>query len=233
MTPIYWALLPGLDGTGELFRWFLPHLVEERTIVVTYPSRPSWSFEDYVDHALATLAPEQPCVVIAESFSGPIALRLAQRTANIVGLVLVASFVTCPNPLLKVLPAPLWAALHNFAMSETLLRLLCLGRNATVEQLGLLKKVASAIPSNVLAARLGLLRTLDETDSLVRVRVPVLSVVAAQDRLVTADVATRSQSGMRTAVVDGPHFLLQARPAECWRTIGAWWQALDRTQPYD
>jgi pimeloyl-ACP methyl ester carboxylesterase len=233
MTPVRWVLLPGLDGTGELFRWFLPYVIDERAVVVTYPSRPPWSLEDYVDHAFAALAPEQPCVVIAESFSGPIALRLAQRAASIVGLVLVASFVTCPNPLLKALPASLWAALHSFAMSETLLRLLCLGRNATIEQLGLLKKVARAIPLDVLGARLGLLRRLDETDSLASVRVPVLSVVAAQDRLVTAEVAACGQPAMQTAVIDGPHFLLQARPAECWRTIDAWWRALERAHPYD
>jgi pimeloyl-ACP methyl ester carboxylesterase len=233
MTRVRWILLPGLDGTGELFRWFLPYVGDERAIVVTYPTRASWSLDDYVDRAHAALVPEQPCIVVAESFSGPIALRLAQRNANIVGLVLVASFVTCPNPLLKALPVSLWAALHDAVMSRTLLRLLCLGWDAKIEQLALLETVACAIPADVLGARLSLLRGLDETHRLASARVPILTVAAAQDRLVKVEIALRGQSGVQTAIVDGPHFLLQARPAECWRTIDSWRRALDRAHPYD
>jgi pimeloyl-[acyl-carrier protein] methyl ester esterase len=225
MTPIHWLLLPGLDGSGELFRWFLPYVAVERKKVVSYPANASWTLEDYVDHVQVGLASEQPCIVIAESFSGPIALRLLQRNANIVGLVLVASFITCPHPVLKVLPLSLWARMRSVALSETLLRLLCLGRDATAERLEVLKNVTRAIPTDVLGARLGVLRRLDETSNFRRARVPILSVVAAQDRLVMPGSRPQHQPNTQTAVIEGPHFLLQTHPSQCWRTIDTWSRA--------
>jgi len=70
------VLLPGLDGTGELFAPLLQALGDRcPTSVVRYGAE--LTFDEYVESAGKAL-PDQ-CVLIAESFSGPFAIALAAR----------------------------------------------------------------------------------------------------------------------------------------------------------
>ena len=67
------VLLPGMDGTGDLFAPLLSALPPAlRTIVVRYPcDRP-------LGYAGRTRGPkDQPFVLLGESFSGPIAAAIA------------------------------------------------------------------------------------------------------------------------------------------------------------
>jgi predicted alpha/beta hydrolase family esterase len=90
MSGIRWILLPGLDGSGELFEWLVRCRPHDEMYVVRYPAHADWRIDDYVAHADATIGSDLPCVVIAESFSGPIALKLQRCNASIAGVVLVS-----------------------------------------------------------------------------------------------------------------------------------------------
>ena len=98
------VLLPGMDGTGELFSPLLKELGPDiQTVVVRYPDLPL----DYAAHeafARARLPSTGPFVVLGESFSGPIAISLAASSPDgMCGYVLCASFVRSPRKILNAL----------------------------------------------------------------------------------------------------------------------------------
>jgi pimeloyl-ACP methyl ester carboxylesterase len=96
------VLLPGMDGTGDLFAPLVaalgPHM---RTIIVRYPDEPL----DYASHeeiARAALPLGHPFILLGESFSGPIAVSIAASApTGLRGYVLCCSFVRSPRRLLR------------------------------------------------------------------------------------------------------------------------------------
>ncbi|WP_150132183.1 alpha/beta fold hydrolase [Dokdonella koreensis] len=117
----------------ERFREALPRGTRLR--IVSYPDRSAWTLDDYVEHVERSLPPGERPLIVAESFSGPIALRLLCRRADLAGLVLVASFDGCPNPLLAVANAIPAAVVKAIATSPHLLRFFCLGHDVPPEGL--------------------------------------------------------------------------------------------------
>ena len=70
------VLLPGLDGTGLLFEPLLAALPSSiRTQVVAYPPDQSLSLAEYAA-LVRKLLPKGDVVLLAESFSGLVALSL-------------------------------------------------------------------------------------------------------------------------------------------------------------
>ena len=98
-TRISLLLLPGLDGTGRLFTPFARCL--ERSFdatVITYPPDRLRNYEE-LSAEVARALPEPPFFIIAESFSGPVALKVAAREPpGLKAVILTASFVSNPRP---------------------------------------------------------------------------------------------------------------------------------------
>ena len=96
------VLLPGLDGTGILFEPLARALgVDLDVRVVRYPSDPTLGYRELESLARAALPTDRPFVILGESFSGPIAIRLAADSPpGLVGLILVVTFARNPYPLL-------------------------------------------------------------------------------------------------------------------------------------
>src|SRR5688572_22228863 len=97
------VLLPGLDGTGKLFAPLLGALEPEfECQVVSYPD----SLTDYAAHEAhvrAVLPKDRPFMVLGESFSGPIAVRLgANPPPSLAGIILSASFLRSPHAWLGI-----------------------------------------------------------------------------------------------------------------------------------
>jgi pimeloyl-ACP methyl ester carboxylesterase len=223
MTSLRWLLLPGLDGSGALFEPFLECLAGIDAVVVRYPDRLRADLDAHAHHAAAAIGDAQRCIVVAESFSGPVALRLQRRDPRVEAVVLVASFVRCPHPLLRVLPLSLIAAFARHLVSRPLLRMFCLGEHAPQERVDELRNAVQVLPADVMRTRLALLRSLDESAALLAVRVAVLHLRATRDRLVSASLRAAAPRGsFREIDIDGPHFLLQACPDACRRAIVEW-----------
>jgi pimeloyl-ACP methyl ester carboxylesterase len=94
------VLLPGIDGTGELFRPFTealpPQFIPQ---VISYPTSGPQSYDDLVHVVNRALPPTKHFVLLGESFGGPLALKVAsQSIPNLRAVVLCATFVLNPLP---------------------------------------------------------------------------------------------------------------------------------------
>ena len=100
MQPIYLVLLPGLDGTGLLFQPLLEALPNTiKPIIVSYPPDKILGYEELLPIVLEHLPKAASFILLGESFSGPLAIKVAAtKSNNLKGLVLCASFVRCPFP---------------------------------------------------------------------------------------------------------------------------------------
>jgi pimeloyl-ACP methyl ester carboxylesterase len=104
-TPLDTVLLPGFDGTGRLSRYFADALPPQLTpSVIAYPPDAPESYSDLEARVRSLLPSDRAFAIVAESFSGPIAIRIAaKRPKGLVALVLVGTFVHNP-----VRFAPTW-----------------------------------------------------------------------------------------------------------------------------
>jgi pimeloyl-ACP methyl ester carboxylesterase len=216
--PALLLLLPGFDGTGELFAPLQSSLGNSvHTTVVRYQDERI--LEDYVESA-AALLPEQDAVLVAESFSGPVALMLMSRyPQRIRRAVLCATFVTSPfRPLTQLArfvpelffgPAPTQPAV---------LRTFCFDATTDEELMAKALAVIRSVPAGTIKQRLNLLSDLDVGPLLSGIEAPVLYLQAMQDRIVGPQLTQQLVSGLpqvEVRQIDGPHLLLQCRPQEC------------------
>ncbi|MEM8682629.1 MAG: alpha/beta hydrolase [Pseudomonadota bacterium] len=218
------VLLPGLDGTGRLFGPLLTFLdADDRSQVVTYPVDRLLSYAQLETRVRSAL-PNEPFVVLGESFSSPIAIRLAaSRPSNLRGVVLCCGFARNPRPglgsLLPVLP---YLPIHGRAPS--LARNVLLGAVDPALR-ALLEDTLSGVSAEVIRHRLREIATVDVRDALAEIEVPLLYLKAGQDRLVpssnVADVSERVGS-VEVETFDGPHLLLQVLPEDCATAIQDW-----------
>ena len=91
-------LLPGLDGTGELFLDFLAALPELWTAtIVTYPTDRFLRYSDLRPYVGAAVPQLEPFVLVAESFSTPLAVWYAATAPpNLTAVVICTGFVGNP-----------------------------------------------------------------------------------------------------------------------------------------
>src|ERR1700677_3088878 len=83
------VLLPGLDGTGILSRQFVDAIGESvETQIIAYPTDQPLGYAELEKLVREALPRDRPYVVLGESFSGPVAIRLgAKPPAGLVGLI--------------------------------------------------------------------------------------------------------------------------------------------------
>jgi pimeloyl-ACP methyl ester carboxylesterase len=148
MTTISAVLLPGLHGTSELLRPFIaaspPGI---RTIAVDYPEN-----ESSIDR-LGLFARERlpdSCIVIAESFSGPIGVRLA-TDRRVRALVLCSSFVSSPS--MQALRYLAITPLFSIPLPGFVIRTLLSGRSADPAIVTAVQTVMRRLAPTVIAER--------------------------------------------------------------------------------
>jgi len=98
------VLLPGLDGTGKLFEPFIAMFSSKYTVqAIAYPEDMHDDYDMYIAFVKTQLPREEEYVLIAESFSGYIAYKIAvDKPKNLKQVVFVATFLTNPRPFLSV-----------------------------------------------------------------------------------------------------------------------------------
>ncbi|NTJ44683.1 alpha/beta hydrolase [Agrobacterium larrymoorei] len=217
-------LLPGLDGTGIMLQDIADEL--SATIDVQIISYPGNVFLNY--DALAQLARDQLPVgdvfVVGESFSGPVALRLAQiEPKKVKAVVLAASFgrLDLPfKPILKLLSA----AISPDIVPRHLLSSILLGEDSTPQRREKLRKALASVAPRVLAARAGEALDVDLLGNGAAIEQPVLYLQASRDRLIPKTMATNLRAiaqRLEVKVIDAPHFLFQTAIEDCASSIRA------------
>jgi pimeloyl-ACP methyl ester carboxylesterase len=213
------VLLPGLDGTGILFRPLIEALPPEiRTLTCTYPGDEFLPPARLAETVEARISGIGDVVILAESWSGLVCLELLRRNPNnIAGVIFVACFAAPPRPALLALSRLLpLSVLMRLPPPASLVRRYCLGAGAAPEQLALFREALAAVRPEVLAARLGSMSKIGPYAE--PVAPTACYVQATTDRLVPAraEMAFSAMApNLEIARVAGPHFLLQARPGEC------------------
>ncbi|HMK84460.1 MAG TPA: alpha/beta fold hydrolase [Steroidobacteraceae bacterium] len=216
-------ILPGLDGTGirlgEFVRRLGPHVA---TRVVGYPCDEPLGYADLERLIRAALPTDRRFVLLGESFSGPLAIRIAaDPPPHLAGLILCGTFARNPYPWLRW-ARPLAVRFPVKSLPRWLRAPLLWGsadpRSAPVRRM----RATSSVATPVIRHRIGEILAVDETRSLARVRTPTLILTARSDRLVPRSAISRLLRGLPGAHVeeiDGPHLLLQVRPGECAHSV--------------
>jgi pimeloyl-ACP methyl ester carboxylesterase len=216
------ALLPGLDGTGDLFRPLLEVIPRGlSTRVVVYPVDRALSYSDLLRLVEAQLHHEADVVLVAESFSGPLALRYAvAHPGRVRAVVLCASFVRSPVPRwLRVFCTPL---AFQFPPPAAALRWFMVGNRAPASLVASVRAAIGRVSPRVLAGRVREVFDVDCVAALGECRAPVLYLAATGDALVgRSAMATilAARRDVRVRRIDGPHLLLQQKPVRAWREI--------------
>ena len=212
-------LLPGLDGTGKLFANFLKALdLSLSTRVVTYPPEVPLGYDDLEALVRAALPTRRPFVLLGESFSGPLAIRIAARPPpGLRALILCVTFASNPFPKLA------WARrLAAFLPLKSLPRWmrapLMWGSASPSKAPRQSERAMAGVATAVIRRRIAELLAVDETAALAQISLPTLVLCAAQDRVVSKAATMRIMRGIphaRRVEIDGPHLLLQTCPQEC------------------
>lgn len=208
------VLLPGLDGTGTLFGRFV-QAFGGPTQVIAYPRDTVLSYDELFERIVAQLPSDRPFVVLGESFSGPLAMRLgALAPAGLKGIVLVSTFHRRPvSRALAALGVFARPFIFELAVPDFVIARLMKGADAGTTRS--FRAVISSVNSKVLANRVQSVLRVDESKAWSACRVPALVIDAKDDRLIeshSAELRALNPSA-QFASVPGPHLLLQVNPA--------------------
>jgi pimeloyl-ACP methyl ester carboxylesterase len=227
-TPL--LLLPGMDGTGRMFAPLiarLPATIDARPIA--YPCDRELGYVELLELVRRQI-PQEEFIVLAESFSGPLALRLAaERPRGLCGLILAATFAS--NPLAWL---PRWS--HGLAHARLFGGLgvgprLALGLGRCPPAITPMLRDALALVSPAVMAQRAreVLRCEVPREREALAQLPALILAAGRDRVIGRRHVGHLQALLPRAQVewfDAPHLVLQARPDEAAEKITAWVERL-------
>jgi pimeloyl-[acyl-carrier protein] methyl ester esterase len=219
------VLLPGMDGTGDLFREFMRAMPEPMHIqALCYPADASPSYGQLLNLVQFMAPASEPYFLLAESYSTPVAIQFAAtRPPNLKGLILCAGFATSPirgwRKLLTSLIPPLAfrLPLPKIAMSRFLL-----GADAPESLHASVRAAIRSVKPAVLTERLRQILEVDARPALSQISVPILYIQDSQDRLVNSSSfaeihAIKPQT--KIVRIDGPHLIVQREPAQCAEAV--------------
>lgn len=217
-------LLPGLDGTGKMFSPLMNELPADFDCkVIAYPESLEFVWSAYADYVMREAGDLNGAWLLAESFSGPVALTLlAKHNPKIQGLILAATFAKPPHPWLlnvtRVLPISLLARVPPPML---LLRTFLIGWNSTPELGEALKNTLREVSPAVLAGRLKMLRAMPNL-SQVPPEIPCLYFQALKDWLINPtsfDSVHTLFPNVVKSTLWGSHLILQAEAKAAADTI--------------
>lgn len=215
-------LMPGLDGTGELFHDFLracPPVFSPR--VITYPRDELQTFDHVVSQIADTLDRNYKSLLIAESFSGPYAISLAHAASDrLMGVILCNSFVTSPIPaIVRLVPL---SVVFRVPPPEWAIRRYLVGEDASDDVIARVKSTLRTVPPHIVAGRVKTVLGIDVRRKLRECTVPVRYIRGTEDRLVperSVGEILNLRPGVAVSRIAGPHFLLQVAPAQAWVAV--------------
>ncbi len=222
--PISLVLLPGLDGTGLLFQPLLARLPPTLDpVVVKYPGDVPLSYDELLPRVLAALPRSGEFVLLGESFSGPLALRVAAtKPSGLIGVILCATFIACPWPILRPM-IPLLARTPPFRLYLPYKRLKSrLGGYATLQHRALLAEISRIVRPRVIASRVRMVFRVNVAAALISCEVPILYMRCTHDLVVPGrnlQAIQKIRPDIQVATFDSSHMVLQRQPVQSAKAI--------------
>lgn len=219
------VLLPGLDGTGVLFEPLVAALPAHITPhVISYPGDVALDYEQLHAYVMERLPPAGSFAILGESFSGPIALRIACSEKRTSAVILCATFVRNPVRYLPALTrhfvfATTYRMFPSFSRAKALL-----GGYSTPELRASLQRAHAMVKPEVFASRARSILTLDARDALRTCHAPLMYLGGSRDGVVPAHNARlvhELRPDCEMVQVRAPHLLLQTAPEEAAREIAS------------
>ena len=224
--------MPGLDGTGKLFAEFVKRVSPAvECAVMAYPKDRPMGYGELEELVVSSLPKDRQFVLLGESFSGPLAIRIAAKTPpGLMGLILCVTFAKNPYPGLGW-ARPLAAYLPVKGLPRWLRAPLMWGSASPSGAPSQMERAMSGVSAAVIRKRIAELLAVDETAALRQVHVPILILRAARDRVISkraTGVILENSPAAALREIDGPHLLLQTRAAECAEAVLGFLRALKR-----
>jgi pimeloyl-ACP methyl ester carboxylesterase len=225
------VLMPGLDGTGKLFADFVRVLSPTvECVVVAYPCDQPMRYWELEGLVVSALPKDRPFVLLGESFSGPLAIRIAAMApAGLAGLILCVTFAKNPYPSLGWARS-LAAYLPIKGLPRWVRAPLMWGSVSPSSAPSQVERAMSGVSAAVVRRRIAEILAVDETAALRQIRIPILVLRAVGDRVVSrraTQVILKNSPEAKMVEIDGPHLLLQTRAAECAEVVVNFLRALN------
>lgn len=220
------VLLPGLDGTGRLFAPFVAEAARALDLVtLAFPADRVLTYQELEEHVLPRLPRGRPYALLGESFSGPLALRLAaRRPPGLAALVLAASFHRRPAARTMALLRPLAPAFFRLPLPAHAVRLLLAGPDASDALVAEVQAGTASVKPAVMAARAAEALRADASEEVRSCPVPLLFLWGRDDRLLRSALPIEIRALSPRAVIrtlPTPHLVLQRAPREALAEIQA------------
>ena len=231
MNPISLVLLPGLEGSGKLFADFVAELPPEiHPIVAPYPPGKFLPYSELVSWLAGIVPGDRPYALLGESYGSSLAVQFAAtHPPNLKAVILTAGFIS--NPVRRFGPLP-WllsrTSVFRIPPPDLLLEYFVIGFGAPEKLKTAVRMAARSEDGAVLARRARAVIECDARKDLQQIRVPLLYLQAARDRLVSRDSLEEiKRLHPDTVAVSIPtaHLLLQRQPRLAARTIAAFLDA--------
>lgn len=209
------VLLPGLDGTGDLFERIGAFLAADFVVkIVRYPNDPSLGYAGYVELVRNEIG-GRDVFLLGESFSGPVAVQAAtQLGRQVKGVILAATFVKNPWPGWLLRRA---ARVDPETTPVKVRDAILMGRYGDDELRKKVDVIVRALSRPVRAARLRAVGEVDVRQNFSRLECPILVLHGRDDWLVPVTMMQKvvsEKGGARMIVLPAAHMLLQTRAEE-------------------
>jgi pimeloyl-ACP methyl ester carboxylesterase len=221
---VKYLLLPGLDGTGKLFEPFVAQApLGASCSVVSYPADRELAYPECAELVMANSIPKEPFVIIAESYSGPVAVLVASaRPSALAGVVLCNTFVfRAAWRGFSYLP---WAFLFRLPLTQFSVGLHLTGFKHASRLVDSIRAANGPVLPGVRASRLRSALNVDVRNQLAGLSVPVAYLRGIHDRLVFSGCVRQVVSARpitTVARIPGPHLLLQVEPQRSWQEVSS------------
>lgn len=215
------VIFPGLDATGDLTTDFASGDWQSLAVkVISIPKQGPQDYPSLVQRITPEL-PEGPLILVGESFSGPLVMKLAeQERLRVKALVIAGGF--CSSPVSAGFALIPLQPLFLIRPPATVLRKFLAGSDASKDLVNRLSEVIRSVPSAILAERVRVILTLEENECPAPEGVPTLLLQAKQDGIIpweTQSLMERHFAEPTVVWIDSPHLLLAARPEACREAV--------------
>lgn len=216
-------LLPGLDGTGELFNPLIEYLPNSFDIkVIQYNPQKQQDYSELLEYVLFQL-PQENFILIAESFSGVIAYQIAlKKLQYLQTIIFVATFLENPRKkLLKIINFLPLNLIFSVSIPTFIIKQCLLGTKINKQSIELFNQTLKKVNPNILAFRVNEIATLLPPPNQ-HLNLKVAYIQATNDVYVTQNAYSKFQELFKNITlyrVNGSHLILQSNPKDCAKVI--------------